>query len=150
MILAEYPVLPDQLDEMINRVFALLMRAYLTKQVKHFLTNVPKRHGLQIIRLLQKLFAPMTLMDREKAVNDLNSLTMYKGEMVSSFMSRFHAKVEAVNAINLPRITALSEYQLLLLFLQKLENDVKILIKEHLSWDSKNSCRSVQIQLIHL
>ena len=94
--------------------------------MKNFLTNIDKSDAIAILKLLQRLFAPAGHLDREKALNELNALTMFKNESVSSFMTRFHALVDNTNALTVPGTQALSEFQLILMFIQLLLWSAKI------------------------
>ena len=69
---------------------------------------------------LQKLFGPMTHIDVEKAKFELTSLQMYKEELVTSFIQRFHAKLSLVQALESHEHNGLTKFKLELLFVQKL------------------------------
>ena len=93
--------------------------------MKNFLTNIDRTDAIEILKLLQRLFAPASHLDREKALNKLNALTMFRNESVSSFMARFHALVDNADALTVPGAQALSEFQLILMFIQKLEKGIR-------------------------
>ena len=107
-----------------NRIFAQFLRVYLTKAIKNFLTDVPRSNGVLTMRALQQLFAPMTHIDMEKAKSELTALQMYRGELVTSFIQRFHAKLSAVQAMGSDAQIGLTQFKLALLFVQKLEKGV--------------------------
>ena len=119
-----YPTLPEATEPTVNKVFAQLIKAYITKPVEHFLTSVDRNSGVETISLLQKVFAPITHFDRTTAMNDLNALYMFKNELVSAFMARFHKKVNAVATLTPTDDSQLSEFDLTMMLLQKLERSV--------------------------
>ena len=71
-------------------------KGILDQGSQEFLTGVQRTDGARTMHELQKLFAPMTHIDVEKTKPELKSLQMYKGELVTSFIQRFHAKLSAV------------------------------------------------------
>ena len=123
-VLENYPILPTVVEVNVNKVFAQLLRAYITKAVKNFLTSVNKNDGVEAIALLQKVFAPITHFDRTGALNDLNALYMFRNELVSGFMVRFHKKVSAVSSLTPAVGPHLTQFELIMMFLQKVERGV--------------------------
>ena len=83
----------------INKVFAHLLRAYITKAVKNFPTSVNKNDGVEAIALLQKVLEIITHFDRTESLNDLNALYMFNNKLVSDFMVKFYKKVSAVSSL---------------------------------------------------
>ena len=83
-LLENCPMLPEATEPTVNKVFAQLIKAYITKPVKHFLTSVDRNNGVNTISLLQKFFAPITHFDRITEMNDLNALYMFKNKLVLS------------------------------------------------------------------
>ena len=120
-ILADFPSLSDDTPDDVNKIFAQLILAYITRRVKDFMSKSDKINGTKIIRLLQRIFAPASILDRDNAMNELTSLLMLPNELVSAFFPRFHRKVTAVNMMSLPGYPPLSEFQQILLFVQKLD-----------------------------
>ena len=117
-------MLPKGVEANVNKVLAQLLKAYITKAVKNFLTSVDKNDGVEAIALLQKVFAPITHFDRTGALNDLNALYMFRNELVSGFMVRFHKKVSAVSSLTPAVGPHLTQFELIMMFLQKVERGV--------------------------
>ena len=120
-----FPKLPEVVDGPTNRVLAQFIRAYLTTEVKSLITEVDKADGIGAIASLQKLFAPRTNTSRQKAQTDLTSLSMFRNELVSAFIPRFHKKVQAVIASSNTKHPAPSDFDLTLLFLDKLKKGIR-------------------------
>ena len=89
------------------------------------------------MRALQQLLAPMTHIDMEKAKSELTALQMYRGELVTSFIQRFHTKLSAVQAMGSGDQHGLTQFKLALLFFQNWNKELQTLNKEYLSWDTK-------------
>ena len=142
LILADFPSLPSSIDPHVSKIVAQLLRAYITKRVKNFLTNIDKGDAIATLAMLQRLFAPATHMDREKALNDLNSLSLFPHENVSSFMTRFHSLVDHVNTLTVPGTQPLTEFQLVLMFIQKLEKGIRNNDQRTLLLFYKRACQS--------
>ena len=103
---------------------AQLIKAYLSTEIKPFLSTIGRKNGIAILSLLQKIFAPTTPADYTRAKNDFSSLTMSHHETVSHFIPRFHKKLVNMNAMAMNTNTPMNNFEVLLSFLDKLERGV--------------------------
>ena len=73
---------------------------------------------------MKNLFAPITHADFIRARNELNSLTMFKNELVSAFIPRFHKRIKNMVSVCQENNTLPSQFEYILMLLDKLERGV--------------------------
>ena len=102
-----------KLLEIGNQAAAQLILGYLSDSIKAYVPKADRQDAREMLLKLQELCAPLTYADRETAMKELSDLKMFPKELVTNFLTIFHRKVELVQAIDLPNVTPLSEFQII-------------------------------------
>ena len=117
-LLDHYPILPSKVDPITNEALGLFLRAKISDHVKTCLTSISHTEGIKILERLQKLYAPATNKDRNKALNNLHQLQMHPKDTITNFVSKFQRNLKTLHEVSMNQPLP-DESDLIVMFIDK-------------------------------